>query len=155
MIDSFDNKREWIGYEVITEIGVLLGWVKQIKLDAVKTNQATITIAIIPIYYLPDILSSAYEFSSTEIITSGFNSLIVWTGTEKRLNQLTIGILERFNIVKLPWCQPNKRMFITPAITDGNDKNDTWDDDEFSGSTKPRRPSPKPNDSAENEIPLD
>ena len=86
MIDSFDNKRKWIGYEVITERGVLLGWVKQIKLDAVRTNQATITIAIIPIYYLPDILSSTYEFS---------------------------------------------------------------------GSTKPLRPSPKPNDTAENEISLD
>ncbi len=143
--------RDLINNEVITEVGVLLGWVRGFKFnnDTGKVSDLVIGLKRIPL--IPQQASSTYELPIEEIISSGPNRLIVFEGAQERLQQLSIGFLELLGIGKLPW-KHNKNESSEYKIQLAKD---SWDEDGNPGSSppilSPRRPGPRPgtNDSAE------
>jgi hypothetical protein len=52
---------------------------------------------------IPDQFLSTYELSIDEVVSTGPSRLIVFEGAEERVNQLTVGVLERLGIGKAPW----------------------------------------------------
>lgn len=52
---------------------------------------------------IPEQVLSTYELSIDEIVSTGPSRLIVFEGAEERVNQLTVGVLERMGIGKAPW----------------------------------------------------
>lgn len=92
-----------IGCEVITETGELLGKVRGFRFDVDSGKLDTITIASIGIPLIPDQVVSTYELSIEEVVSSGPDRLIVFEGSEDRMTQLTVGVLERLGIGKAPW----------------------------------------------------
>jgi hypothetical protein len=138
-----------IGSAVITETGVLLGWLRKLGVADDTSNRLSLILSGIPFLWIPEVVSSAYELSIEEVISSGHNRLIVFEGAEQRVKVLTIGVLGRLGIFKAPHPQT------AYSLTDysWNDENDE-DDDGFSPATIPRQPSPKPTD-GEAEIPVE
>ena len=112
---------------------------------------------------IPDQLLSTYEMSVEEIISTGFNRLIVFEGAKEQVNQLTIGLLERMGICIPPWERELNQFPRQWTLHDdedwGEDDEDDWgedDEDDWGGSTPipiPRRPSPKPSNDDVAELP--
>jgi sporulation protein YlmC with PRC-barrel domain len=92
-----------IGCEVITETGELLGKVRGFRFDVDSGKLDTITIASLGLPLIPDQVVSTYELSIDEVVSSGPDRLIVFEGSEDRMSQLTVGVLERLGIGKAPW----------------------------------------------------
>jgi sporulation protein YlmC with PRC-barrel domain len=92
-----------IDCEVITEIGDLLGKVRGFKFSCDDGKLTSIIIAAIGLPLIPDRVISTYEFSIDEVVSSGPNRLIVFEGSEERLEQLSVGFLERIGLGKAPW----------------------------------------------------
>ncbi len=92
-----------IGCEVITETGDLLGKVRGFKFSCDDGRLTAIIIAAIGLTLIPDRVISTYEFSIDEVVSSGPNRLIVFEGTEEKLEQLSVGFLERIGLGKAPW----------------------------------------------------
>jgi sporulation protein YlmC with PRC-barrel domain len=92
-----------INCEVITETGDMLGKVRGFKFSCDDGKLTSIIIAAIGIPLIPDNVISTYEFSIDEVVSSGPNRLIVFEGSEERLEQLSVGFLERIGLGKAPW----------------------------------------------------
>jgi sporulation protein YlmC with PRC-barrel domain len=92
-----------INCEVITETGDMLGKVRGFKFSGDDGKLTSIIIAAIGIPLIPDNVISTYEFSIDEVVSSGPNRLIVFEGSEERLEQLSVGFLERIGLGKAPW----------------------------------------------------
>lgn len=92
-----------INCEVITETGDLLGKVRGFKFSCDDGRLTSIIIAAIGLPLIPDRVISTYEFSIDEVVSSGPNRLIVFEGAEERLEQLSVGFLERIGLGKAPW----------------------------------------------------
>jgi sporulation protein YlmC with PRC-barrel domain len=92
-----------INCEVITETGDMLGKVRGFKFSADDGKLTSIIIAAIGLPLIPDNVISTYEFSIDEVVSSGPNRLIVFEGSEERLEQLSVGFLERIGLGKAPW----------------------------------------------------
>ncbi len=92
-----------INSEVITETGDMLGKVRGFKFSGDDGKLTSIVIAAIGIPLIPDNVISTYEFSIDEVVSSGPNRLIVFEGSEERLEQLSVGFLERIGLGKAPW----------------------------------------------------
>ncbi len=92
-----------IDCEVITETGDLLGKVRGFKFSCDDGKLTAIIIAAIGLPLIPDRVISTYEFSIDEVVSSGPNRLIVFEGSEERLEQLSVGFLERIGLGKAPW----------------------------------------------------
>ena len=93
-----------------------------------------------------DNIFSTYEVSVNEVYSINENRLIVFEGTQERLNQLTIGILERFGWAKPPWKQIPEEFYYHMSTT-FNSKRFGDDDDYIGGvspSPRPRTPKPSP-----------
>lgn len=93
--------------------------------------------------WIPDQLLSTYELSFNEIVSLSPRRIIVFDGAEDRLNQLTIGFLERLGIGNSLWEEDKEEDFYIPTAfgSRGNE------DDNSSGSPpipSPRRPGPRP-----------
>lgn len=99
-VESLSNLISW---EVITETGEVLGKVRGFKFNAETGKLNSIVIASLGLPQIPDQFLSTYEFSVDEIVSTGPNRLIVFEGAEERVNQLTVGLLERLGIGKAPW----------------------------------------------------
>lgn len=99
-IEAFSNLMNW---EVITETGEVLGRVRGFRFEAETGKLTTIVIASLGIPQIPDQFLSTYEISIEEVVSTGPNRLIVFEGAEERVNQLTVGVLERLGIGKAPW----------------------------------------------------
>ena len=99
-VESLSNLINW---EVITETGEVLGKVRGFKFNAETGKLNSIVIASLGLPQIPDQFLSTYEFSVDEIVSTGPNRLIVFEGAEERVNQLTVGLLERLGIGKAPW----------------------------------------------------
>jgi sporulation protein YlmC with PRC-barrel domain len=89
--------------EVITETGELLGKVHSYMFDIDDGRVSSLIISSLGIPQIPDKLISTYELPIEEIVSSGPDRLIVFEGSEERLNQLTVGVLESLGIGKPPW----------------------------------------------------
>jgi sporulation protein YlmC with PRC-barrel domain len=92
-----------INCEVITETGDMLGKVRGFKFSCDDGKLTSIIIAAIGLPLIPDNVISTYEFSIDEVVSSGPNRLMVFEGCEERLEQLSVGILERIGLGKAPW----------------------------------------------------
>lgn len=97
------NYSTLIGNEVITETGEMLGKVRGFKFDSSSGQISDLIIASIGLPLIPAQLISTYELPVEEIVSSGPERLIVFEGAEERLNQLTVGVLERLGIGAPPW----------------------------------------------------
>jgi sporulation protein YlmC with PRC-barrel domain len=92
-----------VNCEVITETGDVLGKVRGYKFSCEDGRLTSIIIAAVGLPLIPDQVISTYELSIDEVVSSGPNRLIVIEGTEERLEQLSVGFLERIGLGKAPW----------------------------------------------------
>lgn len=112
-----------INSEVITETGELLGRVRGFKFDTEDGKVTSLIIASLGLPQFPDRIGgfetiSTYELPIEEIVSSGPNRLIVFEGSEERLVQLTVGVIERLGLGKAPWEQDEEEEGYRPkAIT--------------------------------------
>jgi hypothetical protein len=77
--------------------------VRGFKFSGDNGKLTSIIIAAIGLPLIPDNVLSTYEFSIDEVVSSGPNRLIVFEGSEERLEQLSVGFLERIGLGKAPW----------------------------------------------------
>jgi sporulation protein YlmC with PRC-barrel domain len=92
-----------IACEVVTETGDVLGKVRGFKFNCDDGKLSTIIIAAFGFPLIPDQMISTYEFSIEEVISTGPTRLMVLEGCEERLEQLSVGFLERIGLGKAPW----------------------------------------------------
>jgi sporulation protein YlmC with PRC-barrel domain len=98
-----DRYNSLINCEVITETGEALGKVRGFKFDVNTGKLAALTIATLGYPLIPDRVLSTYELPIEEIVSSGPDRLIVYEGSEERLSQLTVGLLEQVGLGRAPW----------------------------------------------------
>lgn len=103
-----------VGYEVITETGELLGKVRGFRFNIDNGKLDNLVIASIGLPLIPDQIVSTYELPITEIVSSGPDRLIVIEGSEDRMSQLSVGVLERLGIGKAPW-EREQDQYLAPA----------------------------------------
>ncbi|MEA5617154.1 PRC-barrel domain-containing protein [Cronbergia sp. UHCC 0137] len=99
-IEALSNLVNW---EVITETGEVLGRVRGFKFNGETGKIYSIVIASLGLPQIPDQFLSTYELSIDEVVSTGPSRLIIFEGAEERVNQLTVGVLERLGIGKAPW----------------------------------------------------
>jgi sporulation protein YlmC with PRC-barrel domain len=109
-----------INSEVITETGELLGRVRGFKFNQDDGKVSSLIIASLGLPQIPDQVLSTYELPIDEIVSSGPNRLIVFEGAEERLNQLTVGVLERIGIGRAPWERDEEEAYLTPTVRPDN-----------------------------------
>lgn len=117
--DEFNTEvySKLVGSEVITETGDLLGKVRGFKFNTTNGVVESIVIASIGIPQIPDQLISTYELSMDEVVSSGPDRLIVFEGAEDKLNQLSVGLLERVGIGRPAWDREDEDYYPTPTST--------------------------------------
>ena len=97
-----------VNCEVITEAGEPLGKVRDFQFDAANGAVNSIVIASLGIPQIPEQFISTYELSIEEVVSSGPNRLIVFEGSEERIQQVSVGLLERLGIGRPPWEKENE-----------------------------------------------
>jgi sporulation protein YlmC with PRC-barrel domain len=114
------NYSTLINNEVITETGELLGKVRGYRFDTVSGEISGLVIASIGLPLIPSQLLSTYELPVDEIASSGPDRLVVFEGAEERLNQLTVGIMERLGLGIPPWEQDDEEDYIPRTASTSN-----------------------------------
>lgn len=109
-----------INSEVITETGELLGRVRGFKFNSDDGQVSSLIIASLGLPLIPEQVLSTYELPVEEIVSSGPNRLIVFEGAEERMNQLTVGVLERLGLGKAPWENEEEEAYFTPSARPEN-----------------------------------
>ncbi|MBL1173847.1 PRC-barrel domain-containing protein [Pantanalinema sp. GBBB05] len=104
-----------INCEVITETGDLLGKVRGFKFDIDTGKLTSLIIASLGVPLIPDQVVSTYELSIDQVVSSGPDRLIVFEGSEERLVQLSVGVLERLGIGRAPWEREEDDDYVIPA----------------------------------------
>jgi len=117
--DDFNTEAysKLITSEVITETGDLLGKVRGFKFSTTDGRVESIIIASLGLPQIPDQLISTYELSMDEVVSSGPDRLIVFEGAEEKLNQLSVGMLERIGIGRPLWDRDDMDYYPTPTST--------------------------------------
>lgn len=123
-----------VNSEVITESGDVLGRVRGFKFDVVTGKLETLVIASFGLPQIPDPVLSTYELPVEEIASTGPDRIIVFGDSEKKLVQLTVGILERLGLGTPPWERNLDDGYVVPVsasnqLPRGID-GDLWDDQE-------------------------
>lgn len=109
-----------INSEVITETGEPLGRVRDFQFDLATGKVNSLIIASLGFPQIPDQLISTYEIGIEEVISSGPNRLIVFEGSEERLVQLTVGVLERIGLGRAPWEKDEEELYYPPTTRPEN-----------------------------------
>ncbi len=104
-----------VNCEVITETGQLLGRVRGFTFNGGTGKVYSLIIASLGYPQIPDQFLSTYELPIEEIVSSGPNRLIVFEGAEERVNQLSVGLLERLGLGKAPWERGDEEEYYTPT----------------------------------------
>jgi sporulation protein YlmC with PRC-barrel domain len=107
-----------VGCEVITETGELLGKVRGFRFNIDTGKVDTLVIASIGLPLIPDQIVSTYELPIDEVVSSGPDRLIVYEGSEDRMSQLTVGVLERLGLGKAPWEREEEGQYLAPIKTE-------------------------------------
>lgn len=97
------NYSTLISHEVITEAGEVLGKVRGFKFDTVSGEITALVIASLGLPLIPSQLISTYELPVDQIVSTGPDRVIVFEGTEDKLMQITVGVLERLGLGGAPW----------------------------------------------------
>ena len=92
-----------INSEVMTETGELLGKVRGFKFDPNNGQITGLVIASLGLPLIPSQVISTYEMPIDEIVSSGPDRIIVFEGAEERINQVTVGLMERLGLSSPPW----------------------------------------------------
>ena len=100
---SLANYTTLIKSEVITESGEGLGRVRGFKFDVVSGKLESIVIASMGLPQIPDQVISSYELPVEEIVSTGPDRIIVFEGSEEKLKQISVGLLERLGLGSAPW----------------------------------------------------
>lgn len=156
-IDAYSSL---INSEVLTENGELLGRVRGFKFDPDDGKISSLILASLGLPQIPDQIISTYELPVEEIVSSGPNRLIVFEGSQDRLMQLTVGLMERIGIGKPPWARDEEDEFNFPTtirpenqigtgaiarnttstpIRTNTPTSQEWDDDEWEEPVAPPR----------------
>lgn len=106
--------------DVITETGEPLGKVRDFQFNIENGKVISITIASIGLPQIPEQLLSTYELSMDEVVSSGPNRLIVFEGSEERLTQITVGLLEKLGIGRPPWEREEEEVYYPPTARPEN-----------------------------------
>ncbi|MBR8828542.1 MAG: PRC-barrel domain-containing protein [Gomphosphaeria aponina SAG 52.96 = DSM 107014] len=147
-----------INSEVITETGEPLGKVRDFQFNLEDGKVSSLIISSLGLPQIPDQIISTYEIKVEEIVSSGPNRIIVFEGAETRLQQLTVGILERLGIGKPPWEREEEEMYYAPTTPPENQLPtgipvqtpvaspvkrvpvaENWSDDDWESTPPPRR----------------
>jgi sporulation protein YlmC with PRC-barrel domain len=116
-VEAYSNL---INSEVITETGEPLGRVRGFRFDTETGQLVSLIIASIGIPQIPDQFISTYELGIEEIVSSGPNRLIVFEGSEERLQQLTVGVIERLGLGEAPWQREQDGIYYPPTVKPEN-----------------------------------
>ena len=92
-----------INSEVVTETGELLGKVRGFKFDPNDGQLTALVIASLGMPLIPSQVISTYELPIDEIVSSGPDRIVVFEGAEERVNQVTVGLMERLGLSSPPW----------------------------------------------------
>jgi len=111
-IDPFSTM---INSEVITEAGDPLGRVRGFQFNIETGNLESLVIASVGVALVPEQVLSTYNLPIDEIVSSGPDRIIVFEGSEERLQQLTVGVLERLGIGVPPW-EKDDNSYVLPTI---------------------------------------
>jgi sporulation protein YlmC with PRC-barrel domain len=117
---DIDAYNRLVNCEVITETGEPLGRVRDFQFNIEDGKVSSLIIATLGFSQIPDQLISTYELPIEEIVSSGPNRLIVFEGSEDRLTQLTVGVLERLGIGRPPWEREEEEVYYTPTAKPEN-----------------------------------
>ena len=158
-----DAYNRLINCQVVTETGQPLGKVRGFKFDMSDGKVYSLIIAALGFPQIPEQTISTYELPIDEIISSGPDRLIVFEGAEERLNQLTVGLLERMGIGAPPWERDEEDDYLTPTTRPENQLGTgarvsttqsarisspvvqkTWQDDDWNEPEPVRRRQPEP-----------
>ncbi|MGA1476042.1 MAG: PRC-barrel domain-containing protein, partial [Prochlorothrix sp.] len=104
-----------INSEVITENNDPLGRVRGYKFNLETGEVEALIIATVGISAVPDPLLSTYELPIEEISSTGPNRIIVFEGSEDRLVQLTVGVMEKLGLGVAPWERDDEEEYIIPT----------------------------------------
>ena len=104
-----------INSEVITEAGDPLGRVRGFQFNIETGNLESLVIASVGVSLVPEQVLSTYNLPIDEIVSSGPDRIIVFEGSEERLQQLTVGVLERLGIGVPPW-EKDDNSYVLPTI---------------------------------------
>lgn len=113
MIRPYD-KQAWVGAEVITETGLILGWVKSLKVNR-RDRSLSLRLVGVPFSWMPAVAVDAYDLPESEIICVGKGRLIVYEKAEERLRGFSTGILGQLGLVQPPWTRPEENRYILPT----------------------------------------
>ncbi|MDV3347755.1 photosystem reaction center subunit H [Leptolyngbyaceae cyanobacterium CCMR0082] len=100
---SVANYTNLVKSEVITESGEGLGRVRGFKFDVVSGKLLSLVIASMGLPQIPDQVISSYELPVEEIVSTGPDRIIVFEGSEEKLKQISVGLLERLGLGSAPW----------------------------------------------------
>ncbi|CAN5768187.1 hypothetical protein BH23CYA1_BH23CYA1_00560 [soil metagenome] len=92
-----------VNSEVITESGEVLGRVRGFKFNVITGKLETLVVASLGLPQIPDQVVSTYELPVEEIVSTGPDRIIVFEGSEEKLVQLSMGLLERLGLGNAPW----------------------------------------------------
>lgn len=112
---DIDGLSRVIRSEVITEAGELLGQVRGFKFNVETGKLESLLIDSLGIPAIPEQLVSTYELPVTEIVSSGPDRIIVFEGAEERLNQVSVGVMERLGIGAPPWERDEEEEYVIPT----------------------------------------
>ena len=107
-----------VNCEVITEAGEPLGKVRDFQFDAENGAVNSIVIASLGIPQIPEQFISTYELSIEEVVSSGPDRLIVFEGSEERIEQVSVGLLERLGLGRPPWERDDADYYPQPVKTE-------------------------------------
>ena len=106
-----------VNSEVITESGEVLGRVRGFKFDVISGKLETIVVASFGLPQIPDQVVSTYELPVEEIVSTGPDRIIVFEGSEEKLVQLTVGLIERLGLGSAPWDRGLSDGYVMPVST--------------------------------------
>lgn len=104
-----------VNSEVITESGEALGRVRGFKFNVESGELVTLVIGSLGLPLIPEQVISTYELAVTEIVSSGPDRIIVLEGAEEKLQQISVGVLERLGISAPPWERDDYSLPVVPA----------------------------------------
>ncbi len=104
-----------VNSEVITESGEVLGRVRGFKFDVVTGKLETVVVASLGLPQIPDQVVSTYELPVEEIVSTGPDRIIVFEGSEEKLVQLSVGLLERLGLASPAWDRGLSDGYVMPT----------------------------------------
>ena len=104
-----------VNSEVITESGEVLGRVRGFKFDVITGKLETVVVASLGLPQIPDQVVSTYELPIEEIVSTGPDRIIVFEGSEEKLIQLSVGLLERLGLASPAWDRGLSDGYVMPT----------------------------------------